>query len=121
MTKTMQKWLGFHFSTGSYTGEDYRSFQRNAKADLKKQIIPAGFELHAFNGNHYEFSAVLKYIATGKFIYVSIPDVRFWQDEWAHDVLIRTMAHDKDWTGGPNNRCEWDEIAETAKRLVERG
>ena len=118
MTKNMEKWLGFHFSTGSYPGDDYKSFERNAKADLKKQIIPAGFELYSFNGNHYEFSAVLRHIATGKYIFVSISDVRFWQDEWAHDVLIRTMAHAKDWTGGPNNRCEWDGIAEKALQLV---
>lgn len=30
MTKTISKWLGYEFSTGSYPGEDYIKFQRVA-------------------------------------------------------------------------------------------
>ena len=118
MTKTMSRWLGHKFSTGSFPGEDYLKFQRNAKADLKKNAESYGFEIHKFSKNHYSFSAVLNEKNSEKFIYVSISDVRFWQDEWANHVLIRTMAHDSDWTGGHNNYCTWDEIGEKAKRLV---
>ena len=38
-----------------------------------------------------------------KFIYISIPDVRYWENEWFSDILCRTMKYDKDWTGGPNH------------------
>lgn len=118
MTKTMSKWLGYKFSTGSFPGEDYLKFQRNAKASLKKMAEQYGFELFKFCKNHYCFSAVLREKDSGHFIYVSIPDVRSWQDEWANHVLIRTMAHESDWTGGYNNYCTWDEIGEKARSLV---
>lgn len=113
----MEKWLGFQFSTGVYPGEDYKKFQSAAKRSLKKIANAHGFDLHAFNGNHYEFSAVLKQQESGRFIYVSISDVRFWPDQWYNHVLIRTMSHDKDWTGGPNNYCSWPDIGKTAQWL----
>ncbi len=34
--KNIEKWLGFQFSSGPYVGDDYKSFQRDAKACLKK-------------------------------------------------------------------------------------
>ncbi len=117
MANTMEKWLGYSFSSGSYTGDDYKKFQRAARANLKKQCAEYGFELHQFSGNHYEFSAVLQNMENQKFIYVCISDVRYWQDEWYHRVLIRTMMHEKDWTGGANHFCEWNRIGETAKWL----
>ena len=119
MTKTMSTWLGYKFSTGSFPGEDYLKFQRNARASLKKMAEENGFELFNFSKNHYCFSAVLRKKDSDHFIYVSIQDVRTWQDEWANQVLIRTMAHESDWTGGYNNYCTWDEIGEKAKSLVE--
>lgn len=115
---TMNKWLNHQFSTGVYTGEDYLKFQRDARTDLKKQANATGFDLHQFNKNHYNFSAVLRHRETGKFVYVSISDVRFFNNQWFDHVLIRTMAHDKDWTGGMNNYCQWDEIGHAALRLV---
>ena len=55
---------------------------------------------------------------TGKFVYVLIPDVRFWPDEWIKSVLYRTMKHEKDWVGGQNNHCPWAEIGRQASRLT---
>ena len=60
MTKTMSTWLGYKFSTGSFPGEDYLKFQRNARASLKKMAEENGFELFNFSKNHYCFSAVLR-------------------------------------------------------------
>ena len=117
----IEKWLNHQFSTGVTPGEDYLQFQKDARADLKKQANASGFDLHQFKKNHYEFSAVLRHRDTGKFIYISISDVRFFPARWYDKVLIRTMAHDKDWTGGFNNYCRWYEIGRYALYLVEKG
>lgn len=114
--KTIEKWIGHHFSTGSSIGEDYAQFQREAISDLRK-MCKGAFTVAA-NKNHYEFSAVLEHVNSGKFVYVSIPDVRFFQDQWYNHVLIRTMAHPQDWTGGPNNYCWWEDIRKTALKLI---
>lgn len=116
--KNMAKWLTHEFSSGCYAGDDYIQFQKEMKADLNKQLKACGLNLHAFNKNHYCFSAV---VTNGeKFAYISVPDVRG-NNEWAYRVLYRTMKHDKDWTGGQNNYCSWEHIAENCKRLIERG
>ena len=36
-------------------------------------------------------------------MYMSISDVRYFPCEWVENILIRTMQHDKDWSGGTNH------------------
>lgn len=60
MANRMDKWLHHTFSSGCETGSDYDAFQREARADLRKQAKAAGFALHRFLPGHYEFSAVLR-------------------------------------------------------------
>ena len=112
------KWLNHTFSSGTYPMPDYVEFQRKMRFDLKRIAKNNNLELHSFNKNHYEFSAVLKDIHEDKFIYVSISDVRYWKNEWYNHVLIRTMEHDKDWTGGSNHYCKWEEIGMKARELI---
>ena len=120
MKSKLEKWLGYKFSSGCTTGEDYKKFQRAAKSELKKMATENGMTLHKFNPNHYEFSAVLKDTESDTFMYVSISDVRFFPDEWYREVLYRTMKHDHDWTGGHNNYCCWPELGECTRRLMDR-
>ena len=114
--KNLLKWLNYEFSSGTVAGQDYLAFQRAAKADLKKQAESVGYTLHSFTKGHYWFSAVLLDNETGNFIYISISDVRFFQNKWFTNVLYRTMKHDKDWTGGHNQYCSWDKIADALKK-----
>lgn len=118
MNKTLKKWLGYQFSFGGSVGGDYVQFQREMRADLKKQAKALGLEVVRFNKNHYEFSAVLKNPTTEKFVYVSISDVRHWQDEWARKTLYRRMAHEIDWSGGGNHFGAWEQIGELAAQLA---
>lgn len=111
MANTIEKWRTHQFSSGGGTGSDYLAFQKAAKADLKKQAQAAGYALHSFHPNHYCFTAVLRDEASGSFIYVSVSDVRF-NSLWYDRVLHRTMAHEKDWTGGHNRYCAWPDIKE---------
>lgn len=117
MHKNIEKWIGIQFSSGPYTGEDYKQFQRAMRTDLRRQAREAGLELYTFSNGHYEFSAVLRNPENNRFIYVSIPDVRHWQDQWNSHVLYRTMKHEKDWTGGGNHFGTWENIGQAALEL----
>lgn len=75
-------------------------------------------EVVDFHKNHYEFSAVLKNPETEKFVYVSISDVRYRNDEWVSCTLYRTMKYEKDWTGGENHFGAWEQIGELAAELA---
>lgn len=112
-----EKWRDYKFSTGTTTGEDYLSFQKDARSDLNKMAKEEGMKIHNFNRNHYCFSAILE-TQDGKYVYVSISDVRFFPNEFLEHVLIRTMKNEKDYTGGRNNYCLWSDIGKTATKLA---
>lgn len=116
MTNKLKNWIGHKFSSGCDTGEDYLAFQKDARADLRKQAASAGYKLHKFYKNHYCFSAVLQHEETGSYVYIYVTDVRCGR-KWHEEVLYRTMAHEKDWTGGPNRFCAWDGISAALSRM----
>lgn len=95
---SLRPFLNYEFYLGSV--EAYNSFERKYKNYIKKNL-PNGYTLQDFRKHYFEFSAVIK-TPENKFIYISIPDVRYWYNEWATDILIRTMEHEKDWHGGRN-------------------
>lgn len=101
----VKKWSPHHFSTGGYPGEDYKKFQREARAALKELADAAGYTLHRFLPNHYQFSAILQEHETGAYAYVSISDVRFFRNAWATNILYRQMRDEYDWHGGANHYC----------------
>lgn len=109
----IKDYVGIEFESSTRRTEQYVAFERQCKKELKAMLKPRGINLHKFYGNHFEWSAVLE--KDGKFVYVRINDVRGW--DWYNDVLIRTMAHDKDWRGGENCKCAFNEIGDYADKL----
>ena len=112
---TLRPFVDYHFSSGGITGDDYISFQRKYKNYLSK-ILPAGAVIHKWNKNHYDFSAVIE--RNGKFAYISISDVRYCPNEWFTNILVRTMAHDKDWKGGTNQYACLFNLTEKLDKLL---
>jgi hypothetical protein len=98
--KDIEKYLNYEFSSGGYTGEDYKKFERLYINYLKSLLKENGWELVKVNKNHYEFSAF--FLCNNKYIYFSISDVRFWNNNWYNKILIRTAKSDTDYTGGQN-------------------
>lgn len=117
MHKSLERWIGYRFSSGPTTGSDYNQFERTMRTDLRRQAKALGLELHTFYKSHYEFTAVLRNPENNKFIYVSIPDVRYWPEQWSVHVLYRRMQHDQDWTGGGNHYGTWERIGQMALEL----
>ena len=93
---------------GAYTSPDYKTFERKYKNCIKKIAQENDGELVKFSPNHYEFSCFVK--RNGKFVYISISDVRYWHNEWYNHILIRTAQSDKDFHGGTNWYCSLDEL-----------
>jgi len=98
----LKKYLNYEFSTGCYTGEDYKEFERKYISYLKSMCKEYSWELVKANKNHYEFSAFFK-DTDDNYVYFSISDVRYFQNEWYNHILVRTAKHDKDYSGGQNN------------------
>lgn len=99
----LQKYLNYEFSTGCYTGNDYKTFQTNYINYLKDICASNNWKLVNVSKNHYCFSAFIKGGTENKYVYISISDVRYFQNDWYKHILIRTAKNETDYRGGFNN------------------
>ncbi len=97
----LKRYLDYEFSTGVYTGDDYKTFQNKYINYLRSTCKENGWTLVRALRNHYCFSAFIKDDGNN-YVYVSIFDVRYNRNDWYNRVLIRTAKNEKDYTGGSN-------------------
>lgn len=116
--KDLEKYIDYEFSSGCYTGDDYKSFQTKYINFLRSICKQNHWQLVNVGRNHYCFSAFIK-SAENKCIYVSISDVRFFTNEWYNNILIRTAKNEQDYHGGFNHRTTLKELEMKAMELLE--
>ena len=116
--KDLEKYIDFEFSSGCYTGDDYKSFQTKYINYLRSICKQNHWQLVNVGRNHYCFSAFIK-SAENKCVYVSISDVRFFTNEWYNNILIRTAKNEQDYYGGFNHRTTLKELEMKAMELLE--
>lgn len=116
--KDLEKYIDYEFSSGCYTGDDYKSFQTKYINFLRSICKQNHWQLVNVGRNHYCFSAFIK-SAENKCVYVSISDVRFFTNEWYSNILIRTAKNEQDYYGGFNHRTTLKELEMKATELLE--
>ena len=116
--KDLEKYMDYEFSSGCYTGDDYKSFQTKYINFLRSICKQNHWQLVNVGRNHYCFSAFIK-SAENKCVYVSISDVRFFTNEWYNNILIRTAKNEQDYHGGFNHRTTLKELEMKAMELLE--
>lgn len=116
--KDLEKYIDYEFSSGCYTGDDYKSFQTKYINYLRSICKQNHWHLVNVGRNHYCFSAFIK-SAENKCVYVSISDVRFFTNEWYNNILIRKAKNEQDYYGGFNHRTTLKELETKAMELLE--
>ena len=116
--KDLEKYVNYEFSSGCYTGDDYKSFQTKYINYLKSVCKNNNWRLLNVGKNHYCFSAFIK-SAENKCVYISISDVRYFSNEWYNHILIRTAKNETDYHGGFNNYTNLEELEVTTAELLE--
>ena len=116
--KDLEKYIDYEFSSGCYTGDDYKSFQTKYINFLRSICKQNHWQLVNVGRNHYCSSAFIK-SAENKCVYVSISDVRFFTNEWYNNILIRTAKNEQDYHGGFNHRTTLKELEMKAMELLE--
>lgn len=112
-----KKYLNHVFDNyGGCTSPDYRTFETAYINGLKQLCKEEGWTFVKALKNHYEFSAVIQR-DDGQHVYFSISDVRYWFNGWSENILVRTMKHDSDWSGGSNHYTDIDNVARSIKGL----
>jgi hypothetical protein len=115
--KDLKKYIGYEFSSGCYTGDDYKSFQTKYINYLRSICKNNHWRLVNVGKNHYCFSAFIK-SAENKCVYISISDVRYFSNEWYDHILIRTAENETDYRGGFNNYTTLSDLEGTAAELL---
>ena len=112
----LRHYLYYEFSSGPYTGEDYKSFQNKYINYLRSICRANGWELVNVGRNHYCFTAFIK---NGyRYVYISISDVRGRNNEWYYRILIRNAKNENDYHSGGNYYCTIEELTkEVGSRL----
>ena len=113
----LKKYIDYEFSSGCYTGEDYKSFQTKYINYLKAMCKESHWELVNVSKNHYCFSAFIK-SSENKCVYLSISDVRYFSNEWYSHILVRTAKNEVDYRGGFNNYTTLEKLDNTVARLL---
>lgn len=116
--KDLEKYIDYEFSSGCYTGDDYKSFQTKYINFLRSICKQNHWQLVNVGRNHYCFSTFIK-SAENKCVYISISDVRFFTNEWYNNILIRTAKNEQDYHGGFNHRTTLKELEMKAMELLE--
>ena len=115
--KDLEKYVNYEFSSGCYTGDDYKSFQTKYINYLRSVCKNNHWRLVNVGKNHYCFSAFIK-SAENKCVYISISDVRYFSNEWYDHILIRTAENETDYRGGFNNYTTLSDLEGTAAELL---
>lgn len=114
----LKKYINYEFSSGCYTGEDYKTFQTKYINYLKSMCKRNHWQLVNVGRNHYCFSAFIK-SSENKCVYISISDVRYFSNEWYDCILIRTAVNETDYRGGFNHRTTLDDLEGKVAELLE--
>ncbi len=115
--KDLEKYVNYEFSSGCYTGDDYKSFQTKYINYLRSICKNNHWRLVNVGKNHYCFSAFIK-SAENKCVYISISDVRYFSNEWYDHILIRTAENETDYRGDFNNYTTLSDLEGTAAELL---
>lgn len=96
-------YINYTFSSGCYTGEDYKIFERKYISFLKTICNNNNWKLVKVNKNHYCFFAFIKGGTENNYVYISISDVRYFNNDWYNHILVRTAKNETDYRGGFNH------------------
>lgn len=122
MANFIKTWDGRRLEDwGCTVSKEFKTFQQAMKREVKRLAEDAGATLADWHNGHYDMTGVLE--RDGLFVYFSYSNldrtkvVLTPKGGWHNCVLMRTMAHAKDWTGGTNNNIEFSQFSETMERL----
>lgn len=124
MANALEKWLNNEFSFDLIAGDGYKQFQEEACEDLRRQAEAAGYTLSFFRKGKYKFSASVRDNETGRFVFVTISDMRFTPNHCYGTAFYRAMKNEYDWQDDWREqeceRCEWTKLTEVFVKLREQ-
>lgn len=114
--RLIKNYSNLTFSSGSETGADYKTFEKKYKSILKDIADNIGASLIRFSKNHYTFSAFME--RDGRLAYISISDVRYFNNEWKDNILVRSAENERDFSGGINGYTTLEKLEDRLDNIL---
>lgn len=114
----MDKYLNTTFESSAYETPQFAQFAKNFKAEVKTQLEANGLRLYSWSKGHFYCAGFAE--KDGKFVFFSIPDVRYFVNGWYDDILIRTAKSPKDYRGGANNSTTLEQFGVNVAKLIQK-
>jgi len=102
MELNTKKYVGKRFSGGAYIDSQFNEFFIDFKKDIKNMMKDTDWGISKWIKGHYFVSGFAYNKRYKEYAYFSVSDVRFFQDEWYNDVLVRRVKDGEDFIGGMN-------------------
>lgn len=113
----ISNWENVEFESSSGKTMQFKKFAREFKAVIKEQV-EQNFNIVKCTMGHFEISGFLQHKQDpSKYIYFNTSDVRSCNQEWLHNILIRTAKNDKDYSGGVNHYTNIQSFEENVMKL----
>ena len=113
----LEQYLTTEFESSCYKTKQFNSFARTYKNSVKKQISPK-FEIVSTTNGHFFISYFVKNTENNNIAYISISDVRYFPNGWYNNILVRTAKDLKDFSGGCNTYCNFDNLLSQLDNLT---
>ncbi len=115
--RNLQHWRNVQFKSSSSLTPQFARFARAYKKALQ-EVLGESFALVNWSRGHFYISTFARNTQTGKLVYLSCSDVRFFPAAWYDHILIRTATDERDYTGGTNQYTSLDTLHKAAMRLT---
>ncbi len=116
MESFVQQWSTTDFESSSSLTPQFAAFARDFKKALRKAVKDR-LDIVSLTRGHFDLSGFLRNPVTQELVYWNLCDVRY-SSRWADQVLIRTAAHERDYTGGRNHFTPLGHLVESAMQLT---
>lgn len=120
ITPFIKKYDGMRISdAGAYVSADFKKFQSAMKREVKRLAEGIGATLVSFSSGHYDMSWFIErdgkcvYGHYSRLGYRSIPDLTS-----ESTCYVRTAESPKDYRGGTNHHCTFEDIQEVMNKLL---
>lgn len=106
-------YMDMEFLSTCGKSSQYVEFGKDVNRLLKK-LLGSDYNVESSIGHFWVSGFISK---NDKYCYFSIGDLR--DNDWYSDILYRTAEHNKDFTGGSNRFCSFNELIENIKKVLE--
>ena len=120
ITAFIKKYDGKYMEdTGAYVSKEFSNFQNAMRYEVKRLVEEIGADMVSFNKGHYDMNWFVE--KNGRYIYCYYSNIArrsVANLTSCNTCLVRTVTSSKDYYGGKNHFCSFDNLKEEMNKFL---